>query len=94
MYVRNVIVVLSMLDKENIMYNELSNAEKNNQARNYCRVMGNTPIKGIKTTDSKVINGGTLNHLLDTGIESRGFIYQTKVRGKFSKTIKLAVTKE
>ena len=76
------------------MYNELTNTEKNNLARNYCKVTGNTPIKGRLTLDSKVVNGGTLNHLLDTGIESRGFIYQTKMRGKFSKTIKLAVTKE
>ena len=77
------------------MYTQLSDEEKNQQARDYCRVTGNTPIKGKKTTDSKVTNGGTYNQLVNTGIESKGFKYEsrsfTRKGTTYSKTFKIAV---
>jgi hypothetical protein len=71
------------------MYNELNNNQKNLFVKAMCMQTGNTPIKGKLTTNSKVINGGTYNQLVDTGIESKGILYVTKSRGKYNKTVQI-----
>ena len=76
----------------------MNNDERNQYVNGMCRVVGNTPIRGRLTTNSKITNGGTYNQLVNTGIESRGFTY--KIQGfdrkgnAYRKTAKIPVTKE